>query len=254
MSTTETNARGWIGRAPVAHRGLHDKADGRIENSLSAIRAAVEAGFAIEIDVRQSADGEVMVFHDATLDRLTGETGAFTDRNADELTGMELTGSGGDTIPRLSDVLGAVDGRVPLYVEIKHETRSSGARERAVAKALDGYDGPVAAMSFEPSSVRAMREVAPHITRGIVGEAYRDKAEWPGLSAMQRFSRRNLFHILSTAPHFIAWHIHDLPAFAPVIVNTLTGKPLLAWTVRSPAEAERARASGAQIIFENFLP
>ena len=69
------SAPGWLTERPIAHRGLHDQAAGIVENSLSAARAAIEAGFAIECDVQLSADGEAMVFHDFTLERLTGATG-----------------------------------------------------------------------------------------------------------------------------------------------------------------------------------
>ena len=61
----------WLTARPIAHRGLHDRAASRPENTLAAARAAVAGGFAIECDVQLSADGEAMVFHDAALGRLT---------------------------------------------------------------------------------------------------------------------------------------------------------------------------------------
>ena len=62
---------------PFAHRGLWD--EGLPENSLGAFRAAAEAGFAIELDIQLSSDGEVMVFHDYTLDRVCGRAGKVCD-------------------------------------------------------------------------------------------------------------------------------------------------------------------------------
>ena len=79
-------------RLPITHRALHDRAAGRIENSPSAIRAAVEAGSGIEIDLQLASDGVPMVFHDETLDRLTGETGPVNTRSAAELGRIRLTG------------------------------------------------------------------------------------------------------------------------------------------------------------------
>ena len=70
------NAPSWLTERPIAHRGLHDAASGVIENTLQAAEAAIAGGFAIECDIRISADGEVFVFHDDTLDRLTDATGA----------------------------------------------------------------------------------------------------------------------------------------------------------------------------------
>ncbi|MEO0357542.1 MAG: glycerophosphodiester phosphodiesterase family protein, partial [Pseudomonadota bacterium] len=60
---------------PITHRGFHDAAAGRIENSPQAIQAAIDHGYGIEIDVQRSADSVAMVFHDYSLQRLTGEVG-----------------------------------------------------------------------------------------------------------------------------------------------------------------------------------
>lgn len=62
-------------RRPIAHRALHDVAAGRPENSRAAMRAAIDAGYAIEIDLQLSQDGQAMVFHDYDLARLTGTPG-----------------------------------------------------------------------------------------------------------------------------------------------------------------------------------
>ncbi len=64
----------WLQR-PIAHRGLHDAAKGIVENSASAVSAAMGKGFAIEVDLQCAADDMPIVFHDDTLDRLTLETG-----------------------------------------------------------------------------------------------------------------------------------------------------------------------------------
>ena len=69
-------------RLPLAHRGYHDHEAGVIENSLSAFRAAVAAGYGIELDVQRSADDVAVVFHDDDMDRLTEATGAFRACNA----------------------------------------------------------------------------------------------------------------------------------------------------------------------------
>src|SRR5271165_2530054 len=88
------NADGWLTERPIAHRGLHDPAGPAIENTLRAAEAAVEAGFAIECDVQMSADGQVFVFHDATLDRLTDATGRLTDKSATQIRNARIRGSG----------------------------------------------------------------------------------------------------------------------------------------------------------------
>ena len=60
----------WLTARPVAHRGLHDRARGVIENMPSAFQAAIAGNFSIELDVQLTADGEAMVHHDAALGRL----------------------------------------------------------------------------------------------------------------------------------------------------------------------------------------
>ena len=74
---TPVNAPSWLVERPIAHRGLHDEAKGVIENTLRSAEAAIARGFAIEFDVQMSTDGEAIVFHDETLDRLTDATGPF---------------------------------------------------------------------------------------------------------------------------------------------------------------------------------
>ncbi|MFN6979350.1 MAG: glycerophosphodiester phosphodiesterase family protein, partial [Gemmobacter sp.] len=170
---------------PIAHRGYHDRAAGRIENSRAAVTAAVAAGYGIEIDLQLSADGRAMVFHDDTLDRLTAERGPVAARTAEALGAIALTG-GGEAIPSFAEILALVAGRVPLLVEIKDQDgamgASVGALEAAAAGDLAGYAGPVAVMSFNPHSMMAMARLAPDVPRGLVTSAY-DPAVWAPLPA-----------------------------------------------------------------------
>jgi len=80
----------WLTARPIAHRGLHDKTKGVIENTGSAATAAIEAGFAIECDVQLTADGEAVVFHDFTLDRLTEARGRLDAMNAASLAKIAM--------------------------------------------------------------------------------------------------------------------------------------------------------------------
>ena len=92
---------------PYAHRGLWG--EGLPENSLGAFRAAADKGFAIELDIHLSADGEVVVFHDATLKRMCGREGKLGDFTAAELGKMPLNGIENECIPTLAEVLQLVD-------------------------------------------------------------------------------------------------------------------------------------------------
>ena len=105
----------WLIARPIAHRGLHDSASGRLENTMAAFTAAVEAGYAIECDLQLSSDGEAMVFHDYTLERLTMAEGPLSGHACAELKAVAFRSSPG-TIPTLGELLEGVNGRVPLVM------------------------------------------------------------------------------------------------------------------------------------------
>ena len=102
----------WLKR-PIAHRGLHDVTRGVVENSAAAIRAAIAKGYAVEVDLQCASDGLPVVFHDRSLERLTGESGLVAERDAEALCAIRLRGSA-DPIPSLPDLLSLVKARVPL--------------------------------------------------------------------------------------------------------------------------------------------
>jgi len=240
---------------PIAHRGLHDRGAGRIENSLSAIRAAVERGFGVELDLQVSADGAAMVFHDARLDRLTGETGEVRVRDAAELGEITLTGSS-DRIPTLEAVLAEVAGRVPLLLEIKDQDGALGENigplEAAVARALTDYAGPVAVMSFNPHSLEEMARLAPDIPRGLVTDPFL-AADWPDLPQVVGDALREIGDYDRVGACFISHNATDLAA-GPVARLKTAGAAVLCWTVRSAeAEAEARRVAG-NITFEGYDP
>lgn len=241
----------WLVERPIAHRGLHGK--GLIENTLGAARAAVDARYAIEVDLQLSADGEVVVFHDDTLDRLTDSTGPVAARTLAELKQIAISGSN-ERIPSLQDLLDAVAGRTPLVIELKSNWDGSERLAARSAEILLEYEGPVAAMSFDPDVVMALRKHAPGLPRGIVAERYYDHPEWAPLGAARKFRFGNLMHIHRTKPHFVAYYVRDLPALAPFLARYILGMKLLTWTVRTDTERSKAHRWADQMIFEGFRP
>jgi glycerophosphoryl diester phosphodiesterase len=242
----------WL-RRPYAHRGLHDAAKGIIENSASAVRAAMGKGYAIEVDLRADAADMPVVFHDATLERLTGETGPVAARDVETLSAIPLSG-GTDTILSFAELLKTVDGRVPLLLEVKSNWSRDGRFEANIAAALKSYPGPVGVMSFDPYSVAAFREAAPTLPRGLVGARFDQEREWPHLTPWQRFVMRHLLPSAFARPHFIAYDIAALPAAAPLAARFVFGLPLLTWTVRTKEERERAQRYADPMIFEGIVP
>ena len=220
----------WLTRGVYAHRGWHG--DGRTENSPSAFRAAIAAGLGIECDIQQSADGEPMVFHDWDLDRLTGQKGPVAGRTVAELTGIALAGPG-EPIPTLRDLLDQVAGRVPLLIELKSKAeRPIAPLCRAVARDLEGYRGPCAAMSFDPRVGDWFARHTPHVIRGlVVSEA--------NARTLTGAVRRQLA-LWRSQPDFLAYDVRDLPSrFAAG--QRARGLPVLTWTVSTPALLARGR-------------
>jgi glycerophosphoryl diester phosphodiesterase len=244
----------WLVAKPIAHRGLHDRAHGIIENSITAADAAIAGGFAIECDVQLTSDDEAVVFHDFDLERLTGQTGDVRARKASELTGAALTGSKSDSIPLLSAFLGRIGGRVPLIVEIKSRYDGNMALTRRTCELLAGYSGPAVIKSFDPTIVAEVRRIAPNIPRGIVAESNHTDKGYGSLSAEQRHALGNLLHFAESQPQFISWHVKDLPTAAPFLTRLLGHLPVMAWTVRTPEDRERAAKYADQMVFEGFVP
>lgn len=240
---------------PIAHRALHDKALGRIENSLSAIRAAIAAGYAIEVDVQLSSDGQAVVFHDDDLPRLTDATGRVRDHTAAALAQIGLRG-GSDTIATLAQVCALVGGAVPLLVEIKDQDGALGPNvgplERAVADVLADYAGPVAVMSFNPHSMAQMAELALNLPRGLTTCAF-DPRDVAGMPEPQRQQLRDITMFDAVGASFISHHADDLDA-APVAALQARGVPVLCWTIRSPAQEAAARKVAVNVTFEGYLP
>jgi glycerophosphoryl diester phosphodiesterase len=240
----------WLTARPIAHRGLHGGAI--VENTLEAADAAASANYAIECDIQLTADGELVVFHDDTLDRLTVAAGPLRSRTLADLKTIAYRDTVG-RIPELKEFLARVAGRTPLLIELKSNWDGDSRIAERAAAMLANYSGPFALMSFDPWLVRALRLSAPALPRGIVAERRYDDPEWR-LSPAQKFALSNFTHIGQTRPHFIAYWVRDLPALVPLFARNVLGMPLLTWTVRTEAERARAARWADQMIFEGFRP
>jgi glycerophosphoryl diester phosphodiesterase len=232
MSSPADRSRAWLTAAPIAHRGLHDRAAGRPENSLAAFEHSCRLGFAAEMDLRLTRDGEVVAFHDRGLRRLTGMPGCVEDIDAAALTALRILGTD-ERVPYLREVLDLVDGRVPLLLEMKPSAFGP-ALEHAVLRALRGYRGDVAIQSFKRRSLRHLdRSEAPH----AVGHLW----------------RRVRVAGAPVRPAFYGCHV--AAAGAPAVRRRRdAGAIVLAAAVRSAAEAERALRCVDNYIFEGFVP
>ncbi len=239
--------------APLAHRGLHDPARGIPENSRAAFEAAIAAGYGIELDVQLSADGRAIVFHDYDLKRLTGTPGPLRQRTAADLAGLHLR-LNGEPLPDLPEVLSLVTGRAALLVEIKDQDGAMGPRvgalEQAVAEAVQGYDGPLAVMSFNPYSVIAFGKAAPGVPRGLTSCSFR-RRDWPLLPGKAMAHLRDMPMYEEAGAGFLSHRAADL-ARPRVAELKAAGAAVLCWTVRSPEEERAARQVADNITFEGY--
>ncbi len=245
----------WLTARPIAHRGLHDAAAGVIENTPSAVAAALDAGYGIEVDLQPSADGEAMVHHDYTLDRLTEASGAVENFTAAALKRIAFKGTT-DRMMTLGDLVDLVGGRTMLVLELKSRFEGKTHLALRTAEVLAGCTGRVAVMSFDPALVSALRRHAPHLARGIVVQrpgAARSDGSARSTAALQR-SVAFLLHTALARPHFIACRLQDIATVPPRVARSLFGRPTLTWTVRSEGERRQAMRHADQIIFEGFRP
>lgn len=228
-----------------AHRGLHSPDKSVPENSLEAFRLAAEAGYGAELDVQLSKDGQVVVFHDDTLDRVCGVHGRVDEFSFEELQQMRLCGTA-HRIPLFQEVLDTVRGRGPLIVELKNGRRNRELCEKTYAL-LENYRGEACIESFNPLIVAWFRIHGRDLVRGQLA-APMDEYTKDGRSKAQAFVlSRTLLNFLAR-PQFIAYKI----CFRPLTVrlSELLGAMKVGWTSHA-AENEKGRDA---VIFEFYRP
>jgi len=235
----------WLTHDPVAHRGLHDSE--RPENSMAAFEAAASAGYPIELDVHHTRDGEVVVFHDADLERMTGRAGAITDATMACLEPLRL-GQSDQSIPTLDAVLERVSDRVPVVIEIKAR-EPIGVLEQAVLDVLAERPGRYAVQAFNPWSLVWLRRHAPELPRGMLAGDTRTL----DLALHERVILRHLGLAPFVRPHYVGYELGALPHWAPSLLKK-QGVPLLAWTITDETQLARARQLADNVIFENVRP
>jgi glycerophosphoryl diester phosphodiesterase len=233
---------------PVAHRGLWTP-DGAPENSLAAFQAACAHGYGIELDVQLSADGEAMVFHDTSLARMTGADGRIGDHTAADLAKLKLAGTD-EIIPTLAETLTLVGHRAMVHVEVKISAGDVGALERRVHEVLIDHNGPTAVIGFNPYSHGWFAQHHPNILRGLDSYAYADESARK-MAPEQRRAYANLEHVAIAKPHFLALGTDMLPSARAAQLRA-QGLPVIAWTVRSPAQWDKIRDHCDNLIFEGY--
>ena len=250
------NTPGWLTARPIAHRGLHDCGRGAVvENSSSAAKAAMARGYAIECDVQLARDGEAIVFHDFTLERLSAHTGRLDSFTAKELRSMRLRG--GDMIATLPEFLAQIGGAAPLVCEIKSRFDGDMRLAERVAACAAAYQGPMCIESFDPIVMAHLRAnqaqlQIEQIPLGMVAMANYDQenCEWSHLDATNKRALAQFLHFEQTLPDFLSYCLRDLPHAVPHLCRAGLGMPVTIWTVRTQEQRAPALRHGDQIVFE----
>lgn len=240
---------------PVAHRGYHDADKGIIENSPSAVSGAKDRTFGIEVDVQETADGEALVFHDYTLERLAEGTGKVIDWHSKDLTRIQMK-TGTDKLWLLQDLFDLVDGKVPLVIEIKSLMRrdAQGDFARHVTDQVARYQGPACLKTFDPDLLGHIKDHNSAVLRGIVADGAQPGPDYARFGRTDRFILRHILHAPRTRPHFISYGVKDLPKAGPSLLRSVFNRPLMAWTVRTREQRAIAARHADQIVFEGFDP
>jgi glycerophosphoryl diester phosphodiesterase len=231
----------WLVKQPIAHRGLHDGNVAVPENSIAAAMAAIDGGFAIECDVHLTEDRVPVIFHDDTLDRMTGTPGRTNETTQEALAQLTL-GRTEAVIPTVEEFLEAIGGEVPIVMELK------GTSPEADVDFLDrlmpvisGYKGPLALMSFDAWLID-QAIAAGGFPVGLTAEGLR-----PELLAEHRT-------VYERGCSFVSYSVHHLPNPFVDWVRQEQKAPVITWTVRTPGEVAETERHADQMTFEGFLP
>jgi len=225
-----------------AHRGLWG---GDIpENSLRAFEAAANAGVGCELDVRVTADQRLVVFHDATLQRMCGRPERIVDLDLRAVRAILLPD--GSVIPTLEEALAAMSG-LPVLVELKTDGSRRGfdgnhAGIPALVALLNSSEAPAAAMSFDEEAVAWL---GSEVERRPIGQLIEPDEQGDEGWAIAKAIRADQGPCSYLAPH--------VSVLAP-ISEQFGHLPRVTWTVRTLPELTAARASNAALIFEGLSP
>ena len=245
--------RGTFNTHYFAHRGLHKNGTSLPENSLPAIRQAADRGYGIEFDIQVTKDGVPVVFHDFTLRRMCGVEGKVCDYTLQEIRGFRLLDCG-ERIPTFQEALDAVDGRVPLIIEMKVEYFDLRVC-RAADQILKGYSGEYCIESFNPLVLLWYRKNRPDVMRGQLSDGFIHQKEFRKPAKLAPgFFLQFLVTNFVTRPDFIAYnHKYKGNPSRQLIRRLFKGKAA-AWTVKSEEELKALKRHFDVFIFDSFVP
>jgi len=234
----------------IAHRGVYDNEGDVPENSIPAFKEAVERGYGVELDVQADKDGDVVVFHDGNLKRMTGKDRKICECSYDELKQYRL-GKSDERIPLFNEVLKLMNPDTPLLVEIKNDGNWLRNTVETV-KILDNYNGVYCIQTFDPRILHWLKINRPEIVRGQLANhmAYKEKKR----ELFIRFFLANLVFNFYGKPDFISYNHKYKNQFSYKIMRKLYKCSNACWTIKNEKQLEKARDTFDIIIFDSFHP
>ena len=236
------NFTDWLKNMPIAQRGLHDNIS-IAENSKTAIEKAIDANYALELDVNFTKDNIPIIFHDNLLSRMTNLDG-YVNLTDFETIKQEKLLKQEDSVLSLAEALALVGSRVPILFNL------AGTLPISVCKnfydSIKDYSGEIAVESTNPYTLEWFKLNAPRIKRGQRAGAYRH--EKPTFANRRKLKKLKLNHI--SEPNFVVYRVEDAKKryFKNLYKNEI---PLIVWTVRSKRDNRKADALKANKIFQS---
>ncbi len=228
----------------IAHRGMHDIQNGIPENSLKAFEEAIKNRYIIELDLHILKDGNVVVFHDDNLQRMTGINKKIKDATYEEIKDLKLKNTE-NYIPKFKDVLEFINGRVPIIIELKYDVKC-GILEKKTIEILRGYKGEYVIKSFNPLSVLWLKKYHPEIIRGQLSCDFKKHK----MNRLRKIILKNMILNCITTPDFISYGIDSLPN--KKVEKFRQKKLVLGWTIRNKEDLEKAKKYCDNFICENI--
>lgn len=214
----------------IAHRGGAGLAP---ENTLSCIEAGLGCCNVsmIEVDVHLTKDGEVVVMHDPTVDRMTDGSGRIEDMTLNELKALHITGSDSKSIPTLREVLNFIGDRAEVLLEIKRDDDRDDGLEKAcldIIKECGAY-GRVTVQSFNDIVLDRFHSMDPDIR--LEKLLFVRPFNLKKIVQQKHIASYNIFHLGLVTPGFVK-RMHAL------------GKEVKVWTLQSPKQYHASNLDG----------
>lgn len=228
----------------IAHRGYHNKEIGIPENSMLAFIEAINNNYVIELDVHILKDGNVVVFHDNNLKRMTGINKLIKNTTYNEIKDIKLDNTD-QTIPLLSDVLKLADGKVPLLIELKYDNKV-GMLEDKLINIMKDYKGLYAFQSFSPFSLIYLKKHYPNVPRGLLVSDFKNNK----INIIKKFLLKNMVFNFLIKLDFISVNYNYLNS--KKIQKLRNNKLILTWTIRNNDDLNNVKDLCDNYIVENI--